>query len=91
MAACLFITWLTEYLNVTVEITAQKKKNRVKILLPVDNVLGHPIVLMEIYNDINVTSMPENTTSILQPMDQGVILIFKYYLRNEIFKAIAAV
>ena len=91
MAACLFITWLTEYLNVTVEIIAQKKKNRVKILLPVDNVLGHPIVLMEIYNDINVTSMPENTTSILQPMDQGVILIFKYYLRNEIFKAIAAV
>ena len=91
MAACLFIIWLIEYLNVTVEITAQKKKNRVKILLPVDNVLGHPIVLMEIYNDINVTFMPENTTSILQPMDQGVILIFKYYLRNEIFKATAAI
>ena len=47
---------------------------------------------MEICNENNVLFMPTNTTSIIHPMDQRVIFIFKsYYIRITYQKTIAAV
>ena len=60
------------------------------MVLFTDNIPGHPRDLIEI-QQINLF-IPATTASVLQFMDQGVILIFKfYYLRNTFRKTLAAI
>ena len=79
MAPCVFRAWFTECYKPTVELYCSRRKILLKILLLVENALGHPRALMEIYNNVNVVFMSANTKSILQPTDPRVILIFKSY------------
>lgn len=46
---------------------------------------------MEKYNEIHFVFTPANTSSVLQPMNQGVVMMFKsWHLGNSFSKAIAA-
>ncbi|KAM6471887.1 uncharacterized protein PHA67_002581 [Liasis olivaceus] len=62
-----------------------------KILLLLDNAPGHPLHLDSLHPDVKVVYLPQSTTPLLQPMDQGAISAFKaYYLHATFAKALAA-
>ncbi|XP_045116125.1 tigger transposable element-derived protein 1-like [Portunus trituberculatus] len=61
------------------------------VLLVLDNAPGHPPYLDDFHPNVKVVYLPPNTTSIIQPMDQGVIATFKkYYLRRTFRQALKA-
>uniref|UniRef100_A0A8C5WFA2 HTH CENPB-type domain-containing protein n=1 Tax=Leptobrachium leishanense TaxID=445787 RepID=A0A8C5WFA2_9ANUR len=54
-----------------------------KVLLIMDTAGGHPLNLY--YEGVQIEFLPANTTSLIQPMDQGVIRAFKaLYTRNSL-------
>ena len=62
--------------------TAQEKKKRfLQTICLLTMHLGPPRALMERYNEMNIVFPPANvnTTLILQPLDEGVILTLKSY------------
>lgn len=60
-----------------------------KILLLVDNAPGHPTSIQDLCENIQIVYLPPNTTSLIQPMAQGVISTFKAYYLKKIFDAVA--
>lgn len=61
-----------------------KKKGR-KILLFLDNAPSHPSVNLE---NVKLAFLPANTTSLAQPMDQGIIHALKFKYRRRQLKYI---
>lgn len=55
-----------------------------KILMFLDNCPAHPKGLS--FSNIELEYLPKNTTSVLQPMDQGIIRSFKCHYRKRLIR-----
>lgn len=78
--------WMTSALfeDFLVGFNNQMKKEKRKVLLFVDNAPSHPSGLE--YSNVTVKYLPPNTTSHLQPLDQGIIRAFKAGYRKRVIK-----
>ncbi|XP_037768584.1 tigger transposable element-derived protein 1 [Chelonia mydas] len=85
----IFEDWFNYHFVPSVRNYCSKNNLAFKALLILDNAPGHPTSLGDMHPDIQVVFLPPNTTSLLQPMEQGVIASFKaYYLRSTFGQAI---
>ncbi|CAG8674607.1 805_t:CDS:2, partial [Paraglomus occultum] len=57
-----------------------------KIILLMDNARCHEVDLTEDLSNVRVHFLPLNTTSVLQPLDQGIIYSFKAQYRKILCK-----
>lgn len=72
MTSAIFEEWLTKW----------DKKLKKDTLLLVDNCPGHTMKIT--LKHLNVVFLPANTTSIVQPCDQGIINTFKGFYKTEV-------
>ena len=73
MTAVLFSEWL-------MSIDAEMRREKLKILMFIDNCTAHKDVPS--LENIELKYLPPNTTSILQPLDQGIVKNFKTLYRK---------
>ena len=81
-------TWMTSQLFTDVMKTLDRKmiaQNR-KIILFWDNAICHNLLAGTNLSNIKLSFMPPNTTSLIQPLDQGIIRSFKVYYRRELVR-----
>ncbi|XP_067944942.1 tigger transposable element-derived protein 1-like [Watersipora subatra] len=87
-----FEDWFFHHFIPEVKLYCRDNRIPFKILLVLDNAPGHPPHLDDFHPHVKVVYLPPNTTSLLQPMDQGVIANFKkYYTRRTYRMALKAV
>lgn len=73
MTSAIFTDWLQKW----------DKQLKRRILLIVDNCRAHPFIHLK---NIRIEFLPPNTTSILQPMDMGIIKVLKGMYRSKLVK-----
>lgn len=79
----LFKDWFFNCFVPEVENYLMKNNLSFKVLLLLDNAPGHPQDLS--HPNVRIEFLPPNTTSLIQPLDQGIIYTFKsYYIRRSL-------
>lgn len=83
MTAAIFREWFYQCFVPDVEQYLKNINVSFKALLLIDNAPGHPTDLE--HPNVKVVFLPPNTTSLIQPLDQGIIRSFKaHYMKRTI-------
>ncbi|XP_066960710.1 tigger transposable element-derived protein 1-like [Macrobrachium rosenbergii] len=91
MTAMLFEDWFVHCFIPEVKDYCRENKILFKILSILNNAPSHPQNIGDIDESVKVVFLPPNTTSLIQPMDQGFVAMFKaYYLWNMFAQAVEA-
>jgi hypothetical protein len=73
---------MEEWLNM---LNAKTKKENRNVVLFLDNVICHQKVKLQ---NVNIAWFPANATSVLQPMDMGVIYTFKPHYKQFMLQSL---
>lgn len=92
MTSAIFEDWFHKEFAPSVRKHLRSLKLPEKALLLLDNCPAHPPAEMLKTRDglIKVSYLPKNTTSLIQPLDQGVIATFKQNYRRELITNIVS-
>lgn len=83
MTRTIFTDWFNNYFGPFVDAYNKAENLENKALLVVDNSTSHPSDVNSKFPHIKIAFLAPNTTSLIQPMDQGIISILKaYYLKG---------
>ena len=90
MTAAIFTEWFQKSFIPNVRRHLRERRLEEKALLLLDNCRAHPPadMLRSADGNITVMYMPPNTTSVIQPLDQGIIASFKRRYRQGLVKEI---
>ncbi len=81
-------SWMTGeiFLDYCLKLNVEMIKKKRSILIFIDNCKAHPVNLS--FLNIKIIFLPANTTSVLQPMDAGIIKCFKGYYRTHMARSL---
>ncbi|KAK1327341.1 hypothetical protein QTO34_018110 [Cnephaeus nilssonii] len=86
-----FEDWFTNHFVPEVKDYCASRGLPFKVLLVLDSAPCHPANLNDFHPNVKVVYLPPSTSSLLQPMGQGIIASFKaYYLRGTFAMAFRA-
>ncbi|GFW70897.1 tigger transposable element-derived protein 1 [Trichonephila clavipes] len=85
MTRAIFTEWFNNCFVPEVEAYMKEKSLDFKVLLIVDNAASHPQLE---HTNVKLVFLLPNTTSLIQPLDQGIIATFKKYYIKTTYKFI---
>ncbi|GFV99031.1 tigger transposable element-derived protein 1 [Trichonephila clavipes] len=85
MTTAIFTEWFNNCFVPEVEAYMKEKSLDFKVLLIVDNAASHPQLE---HPNVQLVFLPPNTTSLIQPLDQGIVATFKKYYIKTTYKFI---